>query len=215
MLNIPRHSRPSIAQHFSSSRALTQHAHPPPPPDSHLSPDTMSVTIHTTHGPLKLELFCDLVPRTCFNFLALAASGAYDGSLFHRLIPQFMIQGGAPAGKTKGGSSIWGEAFNDEFHPDLKHDRRGVVSMANKGPNTQRSQFFVTFERQPHLNNTYTVFGRVIDHLDTLDVMERSEVGEKDRPRQEIRIERVEIHANPLADEGVVYETKDGPPVVR
>ena len=133
----------------------------------------MSVTIHTTHGPLKLELFCSLVPRTCFNFLSLAASGFYDNSLFHRLIPQFMIQGGAPAGKTKGGDSIWGGAFNDEFHPDLKHDRRGVLSMANKGPNTQRSQFFVTFERQPHLNNTYTVFGRVIDYLDTLDVMER------------------------------------------
>lgn len=76
-------------------------------------------------------------------------------------------------------------------------------------------QFFITFERQPHLNNTYTVFGRVIDHFGTLDLLERVPVGEKDRPTREVRIERVEIHANPLADEGVVFETKDGGPVVR
>jgi peptidyl-prolyl cis-trans isomerase-like 3 len=96
----------------------------------------MSVTIHTTIGDLKVEIFCDTAPRTAFNFLALAASGAYDGTAFHRNIKGFMIQAGDTAEKTgsKGGESIWGPvAFPDEFHPNNIHDRRGVLSMANKG----------------------------------------------------------------------------------
>lgn len=96
----------------------------------------MSVTIHTTIGDLKVEIFCDTAPRTAFNFLALAASGAYDGTTFHRNIKGFMIQAGDTAEKTgsKGGESIWGAvAFPDEFHPNNVHDRRGVLSMANKG----------------------------------------------------------------------------------
>jgi peptidyl-prolyl cis-trans isomerase-like 3 len=97
----------------------------------------MSVTIHTTIGDLKVEIFCDTAPRTAFNFLALAASSAYDGTAFHRNIKGFMIQAGDTAEKTnsKGGESIWGPvAFPDEFHPNNLHDRRGVLSMANKGP---------------------------------------------------------------------------------
>jgi Cyclophilin type peptidyl-prolyl cis-trans isomerase/CLD len=96
----------------------------------------MSVTIHTTIGDLKVEIFCDTAPRTAFNFLALAASGSYDGTAFHRNIKGFMIQAGDTAEKTgsKGGESIWGAvAFPDEFHPNNIHDRRGVLSMANKG----------------------------------------------------------------------------------
>jgi peptidyl-prolyl cis-trans isomerase-like 3 len=96
----------------------------------------MSVTIHTTIGDLKVEIFCDTAPRTAFNFLALAASGAYDETTFHRNIKGFMIQAGDTAEKTgsKGGESIWGPvAFPDEFHPNNIHDRRGVLSMANKG----------------------------------------------------------------------------------
>jgi peptidyl-prolyl cis-trans isomerase-like 3 len=98
--------------------------------------EKMSVTIHTTIGDLKVEIFCDTAPRTAFNFLALAASGAYDETTFHRNIKGFMIQAGDTAEKTgsKGGESIWGPvAFPDEFHPNNLHDRRGVLSMANKG----------------------------------------------------------------------------------
>ncbi|CAB1099398.1 unnamed protein product [Ectocarpus sp. CCAP 1310/34] len=88
-------------------------------------------------------------------------SGYYDGTKFHRNIKGFMVQGGDPLGTGKGGESIWGGPFPDEFHPDNKHDRRGMVSMASKGPNTNKSQFFITYTRQPHLNNVYTVFGKV------------------------------------------------------
>ncbi|CAM9647983.1 unnamed protein product [Phaeothamnion confervicola] len=110
-----------------------------------------------------------------------------------------MVQGGDPTGTGKGGESIWGGAFEDEFHPDNRHDQRGIVSMANKGPNTNRSQFFITYAKQTHLNNVYPVFARVIDGIDVLDAMERSPVGKKDRPTTDIRLNTVTIHANPLA----------------
>ncbi|GMI24172.1 hypothetical protein TeGR_g1945 [Tetraparma gracilis] len=173
----------------------------------------MSATLHTSLGPIKVELFCDLVPRTSFNFLALAASSKYDGSIFQRVIPGFMAQGGAPAGSGgKGGESVWGGDFPDEFHPELSHDRRGLLSMANKGPGTNRSQFFLTFERAAHLNNVYTVFGKVLEGFEVLDAIERLPTGKKDRPAAPPVIERVEIHANPLAEEGIVYPTPDGGP---
>ncbi|GMH61694.1 hypothetical protein TrVE_jg13096 [Triparma verrucosa] len=174
----------------------------------------MSVTLHTSLGPIKLEIFCDLVPRTSFNFLSLLTSGAYDSTEFHRNIPSFMVQAGSPSGKTKGGKSIWGEYFPDEFHPSLKHNQRGILSMANKGPNTNSSQFFITYERAPHLNNVYTIFGQVISGWDTLDAIERQPTGEKDRPVNRIVLERWEVHANPLADEGIVYEGVTGPPTI-
>jgi len=178
----------------------------------------MSVTLHTSIGDIKLEIFCDTVPRTSFNFLALAASGAYDGTVFHRNMKGFMIQGGDPTGTGKGGESIWGGTFEDEFHPDNVHDRRGIVSMANKGPDTNRSQFFITYGRQPHLNNVYTVFGKILDGWDVLDQMERlPSVGgakkkDANRPVKPPVIERITIHANPLAEEGIVYPTKNGLP---
>ena len=181
------------------------------------------MTIHTTIGDIKLEIFCEKAPRTAFNFLALCASGAYDGTKFHRNIPGFMIQGGDTAEKTgtKGGESIWGDtAFPDEFHPDCVHESRGVLSMANKGANTNRSQFFICFARQPHLNNLHTVFGRVLDGWDVLDKMERLPVMGKSAPKKKLEncpvnppiIKQITIHANPLADEMIVFPTPNGPP---
>mmetsp|Transcript_30291 Transcript_30291/g.39954 ORF Transcript_30291/g.39954 Transcript_30291/m.39954 type:complete len:161 (+) Transcript_30291:105-587(+) len=159
----------------------------------------MAVTFHTSLGDLKLEIFCDTAPKTSFNFLALCASGYYDQTKFHRSIKTFMLQGGDPTGTGKGGDSIWGGAFEDEFHPDNKHDKRGILSMANKGPDTNKSQFFITYSQQPHLNNVYSVFGKVIDGMDTLDAIERVPVGKKDRPTAEILLNSVTIHANPFA----------------
>ncbi|KAK4946688.1 Peptidyl-prolyl cis-trans isomerase cyp10 [Elasticomyces elasticus] len=173
----------------------------------------MSVTLHTTHGDLKVEIFCESVPKTGENFLALCASGGYDGTPFHRLIPDFMIQGGdislssrntAGNSVTKGGTSIWGEYFEDEIKvPALRHSGRGMVSMANKGPQTNGSQFFITLKEAPHLDGKNTVFGRVIDGAEeggTLEKMESVEVDKKYRPKNEkIVLERVTIHANPLA----------------
>jgi len=175
----------------------------------------MSVTLHTTHGDLKVEIFCELVPKTAENFLALCASGAYDGAPFHRLIPDFMIQGGdtsqtprnakAETPVAKGGASIWGGFFEDEIKiPALRHSGRGMVSMANKGPGTNASQFFITFKEAPHLDGKNTVFGRVIDGTEesgALEKMEAVEVDKKYRPNKEkIILQNVTIHANPLAE---------------
>uniref|UniRef100_A0A8H7TR87 Peptidyl-prolyl cis-trans isomerase n=1 Tax=Bionectria ochroleuca TaxID=29856 RepID=A0A8H7TR87_BIOOC len=165
----------------------------------------MSVTLHTTHGDLKIEVFCESVPKTAENFLALCASGYYDKSPFHRLIPKFMVQTGGPASPTpenpKGGKSIWGGNFEDEIRPALRHGARGMVSMANKGPGTNGSQFFITFDKAPHLDGLNTVFGKVIgdDGIATLAKMEAVEVDKKSRPRKPFCIESITIHANPLA----------------
>src|SRR5690348_6659987 len=121
----------------------------------------MSLTIHTTHGDIKIELFCEQVPKTCKNFLALSAMGYYDNTLFHRNIKGFIIQGGDPTGTGRGGNSIYGRYFEDEIIDTLKHDRRGIVSMANSGPNTNGSQFFFTYSKQASLDGQYTIFGKV------------------------------------------------------
>lgn len=175
----------------------------------------MSVTLHTNMGDLKIEVFCESVPKTAENFLALCASGYYDGSPFHRLVPGFMAQTGMPGDQsTKDkGTSIWGEPFEDEIRlPALRHHARGVVSMANKGAapgggGTNGSQFFITFARAAHLDGANTVFGRLLGDasFETLDKIEAVPVDKKHRPKMASpdeappRIDRVTIHANPLA----------------
>ncbi|KAI9748014.1 MAG: Peptidyl-prolyl cis-trans isomerase cyp10, partial [Candelina submexicana] len=136
------------------------------------------------------------------NFLALCASSYYDGTTFHRNIRGFIVQGGDPTGKGKGGSSIYGSDFEDEIRPALRHNARGIVSMANRGPGTNGSQFFLTYAAAPHLDGKNTVFGRIIEGADTtLDIMEALEVDKKYRPLEKITLKRVTIHANPLADQ--------------
>ncbi|KAI7816767.1 cyclophilin-like domain-containing protein [Gamsiella multidivaricata] len=160
-----------------------------------------SVTLHTDLGDLKLEVFCESVPKTAENFLALCASGYYDNNLFHRSIKGFMVQTGDPTGTGKGGTSIWGRKFADELRGGLKHTGRGIVSMANSGPDTNGSQFFITYDKQPHLDTKYTIFAKVIDGADTtLDAIEKIPVDAKNRPTQPIRILSTTIHANPIAD---------------
>ncbi|CCX33043.1 cyclophilin-like domain-containing protein [Pyronema domesticum] len=162
----------------------------------------MSVTLHTTLGPLKIELFVEACPKTCENFLALAASGYFDDVPFHRNLAGFITQTGDGELKTgKGGKSIWGGFFEDEISPALRHNARGIVSMANKGENTNASQFFVTYAAQKHLDGRNTVFGKVIDGADTtLTKIEEVEVDKKNRPKTPVKIQKVTIHANPLAD---------------
>ncbi|XP_049812922.1 peptidyl-prolyl cis-trans isomerase-like 3 isoform X2 [Schistocerca nitens] len=134
------------------------------------------------------------------NFLALCASDYYNGCLFHRNIKGFIVQTGDPTQTGKGGNSIWGRKFEDEYKEDLKHNTRGIVSMANNGPNTNASQFFITYAAQPHLDLKYTIFGKVIDGFETLDELEKLPVNPKNyKPLTETRINRVTIHANPLA----------------
>mmetsp|Transcript_2276 Transcript_2276/g.3855 ORF Transcript_2276/g.3855 Transcript_2276/m.3855 type:complete len:161 (+) Transcript_2276:346-828(+) len=159
----------------------------------------MAVALHTNLGELKLEIFCDECPKAAENFLALCASGGYNGTIFHRNIKGFMLQGGDPTGTGKGGQSIWGQKFGDEIRDSIKHDKRGMVSMANSGPNTNAAQFFITYGKHKHLDGKYTIFGRVIGGLDVLDKMEKTPTGADDRPLAELRINRVTVHANPLA----------------
>lgn len=162
----------------------------------------MSVTLHTSLGDIKIELFCEETPLAAENFLALCASGYYDATRFHRNIKGFMIQGGDPTGTGKGGKSIFhtrDQKFEDEIRPNLKHSKRGVVSMANSGPNTNGSQFFITYKAHGHLDGKHTVFGHVIDGFDVLDKMERVPVENGERPLQDIKLHGVTIHANPMA----------------
>ena len=160
----------------------------------------MSVTLNTSHGKIKLELFCELVPLACKNFLALCGNDTYNNTKFLRNIPGFIIQGGDPENTGKGGVSIYGKNFKDEFFPQLKHDRRGIVSMANSGPNTNNTQFFITYAKQSHLNNVFTVFGRVIDGFEGLDLMEKEPTDGNDKPLNDIVLYNVTIHANPIAE---------------
>ncbi|KAF9578083.1 Peptidyl-prolyl cis-trans isomerase cyp8, partial [Lunasporangiospora selenospora] len=129
-------------------------------------------SIVTNFGKLNVELFCDQTPRTCYNFIMLAKSGYYKDVKFHRKIKNFMLQGGDPTGTGRGGESFWKENFKDEFKGKLSHNARGILSMANKGPNTNSSQFFITFKPCVHLDGKHTVFGKIVGGMDVLDKLE-------------------------------------------
>ena len=159
----------------------------------------MSVTFHTTLGDVKMEVYCDSVPRIAENFLAHCAAGTYDGTIFHRNIKNFMVQGGDPTNTGKGGESIWGGKIKDQFDERLRHNKRGIVSMASKGPDTIGSQFFILYDNAPHLNNVYCVVGEIIHGFDVLDAMEKVPVTKKNKPETEIKVRSVTMHANPLA----------------
>ncbi|KAF8387079.1 cyn-10 [Pristionchus pacificus] len=152
----------------------------------------MSVTLHTTVGDIKLELYCDQAPKACElnsqNFLALCASDYYKNCIFHRNIKDFMVQTGDPTGLGKGGQSIYGSPFEDEFSTEISHSKRGILSMANNGPNTNKSQFFITYAVAKHLDLKYTIFGHVIDGFDALEELESIKVDAKYRPVVEHRI---------------------------
>lgn len=136
------------------------------PPAMGIDPQkTYTATIQTDDGDIVLQLFADKTPNTVNNFVFLAREGFYDGVIFHRVIDNFMVQGGDPTGTGRGGP---GYSFADEFHPELRHDGPGVLSMANAGPNTNGSQFFITHVATPHLDGKHSVFGRVTGGLDVL-----------------------------------------------
>lgn len=158
------------------------------------------IQLHTTHGDLNIELHCDITPRACENFITLCERGYYNGVAFHRNIRNFMIQGGDPTGTGKGGESIWGKPFKDEVHSKLLHSGRGVVSMANSGPHTNGSQFFILYKSATHLNFKHTVFGMVVGGLPTLSTTEKVPVDDDDRPLEEIKIISVEVYVNPYAE---------------
>ncbi len=148
-----------------------------------------TATMHTSAGPIQLELFDEDAPKTVENFRKLSTDGFYDGLVFHRVIPDFMIQGGCPQGTGTGGP---GYTFEDEFN-DHKIER-GALAMANAGPNTNGSQFFiVTTEAAPWLDGKHTVFGRVTEGTDAVDAIEGTPTGANDRPIEDQKLERVEL----------------------
>ena len=167
----------------------------------------LTATLHTTEGDIEVELYDERAPRTVENFVGLATGDQpwtdpetgdevegeplYDDVLFHRIIDGFMIQGGDPTGTGRGGP---GYQFDDEFHDELTHDGPGVLSMANSGPNTNGSQFFITLDAQPHLDGRHAVFGKVTDGMDVVRDIGNADTDANDRPAEDILLESVTVH---------------------
>lgn len=150
------------------------------------------VTIETNLGNIEVKLFNDLAPKACENFLGLAQKNYYNGTTFHRVIPQFMLQGGDPDGNGTGGKSLWGKKFEDEFAPTLKFDRPGLLAMANSGPNTNGSQFFITTVATPWLNNKHTIFGEVTKGNEVVKLIE-SKGSQSGALREKVTILKVSV----------------------
>ncbi|GAB7341682.1 hypothetical protein MBLNU457_g0027t1 [Dothideomycetes sp. NU457] len=146
------------------------------------------VLMETNYGNITIALYSEKTPRTCQNFAGLADAGKYNGVIFHRIIPGFMLQGGDPTGTGRGGESIWGGKFEDEFDSSLKHTGPGVLSMANSGPGTNGSQFFICLAATPHLNGKHTVFGQVVQGMDVVEKIGSVRTGPGDRPIEDVVI---------------------------
>lgn len=141
-----------------------------------------NVILETNQGNIEIELMPEVAPKACENFTKLAEKGYYDGLIFHRVIKQFMIQGGDPTGTGMGGESIWGKSFEDEINIDVKFNKPGILAMANSGRNTNGSQFFITTEKTPWLHQKHTIFGKVIAGYDVVQKIEATPVGANDKP---------------------------------
>ncbi len=152
------------------------------------------VLIETSMGNIKLELFAKEAPLSVKNFLDYANSGHYSGTVFHRVIPGFMIQGGDPTGTGRGNP---GYRFADEFHPELRHSGPGVLSMANSGPDSNGCQFFITERATPHLDNKHSVFGTTVANVELVKKITNVPRGPGDRPNQNVVLQRVEVFRSP------------------
>lgn len=156
--------------------------------------EQLLVSIKTNMGEMKLALFPDKAPKTVRNFVGLILRKYYDGIIFHRVIANFMIQGGDPSGTGAGGESFFGGEFEDEFHPSLKHDKPGILSMANAGPNTNGSQFFITLVPTPWLNGRHSIFGTLVEGMDVLNKIGATETSKPyDKPVNDVVMESVTV----------------------
>ncbi|CVK21290.1 putative peptidyl-prolyl cis-trans isomerase [Sporomusa paucivorans] len=166
-------------------------AEPAPKAPAATTQKNSSALFETSKGNFRLELFEDKAPQTTQNFITLVNKGFYDGLIFHRVIDNFMIQGGDPKGNGTGGP---GYKIPDEFHRDLRHDE-GVISMANAGPNTGGSQFFITLTATPWLDNKHAVFGKVIEGMDVVHAIGKVKTGSQDKPVEDVVIKKITIEA--------------------
>ncbi len=156
--------------------------------------DSITVAIIKTNmGTIEVELFADQTPKTVENFVGLAEKGYYNGIIFHRVIKDFMLQAGDPTGTGSGGASFWGGKFDDEIVSDLKHDTPGMLSMANSGPNTNGSQFFITLIATSWLDGKHTIFGKVINGMDVVYAIGEVKTAAGDKPVNEVVMEEVTI----------------------
>jgi cyclophilin family peptidyl-prolyl cis-trans isomerase len=149
-----------------------------------------TVTIETKHGTITAEMFSDGAPKTAGNFIELAKKGYYDGLVFHRVIKDFMIQGGCPQGTGTGGP---GYTIPDEFAPGLRHDGAGIFSMANAGPNSGGSQFFITLVPTPWLDGKHAIFGKVTGGMDVVETIGKVQTGMGDRPAEDVQMKTVTV----------------------
>jgi len=150
--------------------------------------ESENVVLETSMGDIYLELYWNHTPKTCKNFSELIKKGYYNGTIFHRIIKDFMVQGGDPTGTGRGGESIYGKKFEDELTKELKHTGAGILSMANSGPNTNGSQFFITLAPTPWLDGKHTIFGRVMKGMTIVKRLGNVQTNASDRPTEEIRI---------------------------
>jgi len=146
------------------------------------------VILETTQGNIEIKLFPEAAPKACENFSKLVEKGYYNGIVFHRVIKKFMIQGGDPTGTGRGGESVWGVPFEDEVSSELTFDKAGLLAMANAGPNTNGSQFFITTAATPWLNMRHTIFGEVVSGYDVVQKIENTPTGSQDKPLSEQKI---------------------------
>jgi peptidylprolyl isomerase len=140
------------------------------------------VVLETNQGSIEIQLMPEVAPKACENFVSLAKKGYYDGIIFHRVIKDFMIQGGDPTGTGRGGKSVWGKPFDDEFDKKVAFDAPGILAMANSGPGTNGSQFFITTAKTPWLNMHHTIFGKVTAGYDIVEKIENTATGPGDAP---------------------------------
>lgn len=147
-----------------------------------------TVILETNQGKIEIKLLTDVSPKTCENFIGLVQKGYYNGIIFHRVIKNFMIQGGDPTGTGRGGESLWGGKFEDEVRQDITFDKPGILAMANAGPGTNGSQFFITTAKTPWLNMKHTIFGEVVSGYDVVQKIENTATGGGDRPLTEQKI---------------------------
>jgi peptidylprolyl isomerase len=150
--------------------------------------DNKIVVLETNQGIIEIKLMPEVAPKACENFTKLVEKGYYNGLIFHRVIRGFMIQGGDPTGTGAGGNSIWGKPFADEVSPNVQFDRAGLLAMANAGPNTNGSQFFITTAKTPWLNMHHTIFGEVTLGYEVVQKIENTATGASDRPKFEQKI---------------------------
>lgn len=146
------------------------------------------IILETNQGNIEILLYPDIAPKATENMTELAKQGYYDGIIFHRVIKNFMIQGGDPTGTGRGGQSVWGKPFEDEVTKELEFNRKGILAMANAGPSTNGSQFFITTAPTPWLNMKHTIFGEVISGYDVVQKIEMAQTGPGDRPVEEQKI---------------------------